>query len=211
MCTNWTLETIQFLPGNDADDPDKAFNFSIPFLDLQMPDLRQTGPKENEDNRFFIHRCPRILALGMLLFQICCSSPFQANISRGFSAMAVNTDCAKFCNANKPGQGWPNLDLDKSSVRAYSNIVSECFPLNNGSDFEGTLLDPSLDVAKRRALLRKKVVVPLHGLLKGMELFDEDETIKSAVGQPESNTGSKRRVHVSYDLVYDWFSLTNFV
>jgi hypothetical protein len=177
MRTNWDLRTIQFLPEEDTGDSDLAFNPCVPFLDLQTPDSLPTAPKELEGKYGYIHKHPRILILGLLLFQICSELPYETKISAQFSPISVNQDCSYFHTSKKQGT-WPALDLNSYYVNAYKNIVAECFPAPYTSNFEGTLLDPKLDVPARRALLRKKVVVPLHGLLKGMELFDQDDNIR---------------------------------
>lgn len=179
MRTNWDLRTIQFLPEEDIGDSDLAFNPYVPFLDLQTPDSLPTAPKEFEGGGGYIHQHPRILILGLLLFQICSESPYETKISAEFSPRSVNHDCVHF-NRLMTGGKWPALGLNSCYAKAYKNIVAECFPACYTSDVEGTLLDRKLDIPARRALLRKKVVVPLHGLLKGMELFDQDDKIRPA-------------------------------
>ncbi|KAI9765368.1 MAG: Ras GTPase ras2 [Geoglossum simile] len=179
MRTNWNLKTIQFLPEEDTGDSDLAFDPYVPFLDLQTPDSVPTAPKEFEGEYGYVHRHPRILILGLLLFQICSRLPYEAKISAQFSPISVNQDCLHFHTSKKQGT-WPAPDLNNYNVNAYKNIVAEYFPAPNISNFEGTLLDWELDVPARRALLRKKVAVPLHGLLKGMELFDQEDNIRPA-------------------------------
>ncbi|KAF2148360.1 subtilisin-like protein [Myriangium duriaei CBS 260.36] len=173
--TNWSLETIHFLP-EDRGGLDLTFNPYAPFLDLHTSDQPATVPQELKDASHYVHRHPQILVLGLLLFQICNDIPYETEISKAFSPIAVNRDCAHFFKRKRQGS-WPALDLDSYYVNTYKNTVAECFPAQNTSNFEGTLLDPELNHHDRRALLRDKVVLPLHGLLQGMQVLDQDENI----------------------------------
>jgi hypothetical protein len=155
----WTHNDVWFMSNGGDNPPCKAY-MELPFQDGQerLPEYEKAG---------LIHKCPRILAVGILLLEIGLARPMEGRHhpepNDRYFVRKTNEDHASATRQLEElkGVSWKGY----CSKRLFDSAVGNCLNGKNFSPGQGGSPGCST-IAERRAAFYEKVVEPL-GLLAG--------------------------------------------
>lgn len=175
MNTPWSTESIHFMreqPSSTSDgfDPPEI-NPADPYFAFGFDNSTNDASLEYYDSWYVLHQYPRILALGVLLVEICRG---RSRKSRVFEAKTleekINNDYTSSWEAIK-SSSWPDLKFRNSAARdTYRAVAEVCLSKE--------ILGNAEDIEERRNILRKRVVCPLGRLLEDIGLIDQSGLVK---------------------------------
>lgn len=180
MQVGWTLNRIHFMfekPDEyDTISTDHKVNLSNPYLAFKFGDKTEEIGMEFFDG-CVVHNYPRVLALGILLVEICRKSRGYEERSYETTEQAINTYSLRGRKLRE-NSNWPELDLHKVLTKRFKDAVVACFD----PDIFKTSTLPDMDhpetgIEERRAILYERVVWPLGQLLIDARLADESGRI----------------------------------
>ncbi|KAK0738076.1 hypothetical protein B0T18DRAFT_421203 [Schizothecium vesticola] len=155
----WTHHDVWFMSNGGDNPPCKAY-MELPLQDIQeeLQEYEKAG---------LIHKCPRILAVGVLLLEIGLARPMEGchhpKPNDRYFVRKTNEDHASATRQldELKGVSWKGY----CSKRLFDSAVGNCLNGKNFSPGQGGNLGCST-IAERRAAFYEKVVEPL-GLLAG--------------------------------------------
>ncbi|KAF2873107.1 peptidase S8/S53 domain-containing protein [Massariosphaeria phaeospora] len=180
MRMHWATETIHFMReyrlNPDGDMDQEKIDPSSPFFAFAAPETGQNEYSEHCQSYSVLHRYPRILALGIMLVEICLTKPRQTH-GAAYSDAQLNTDFTTYQEVAK-STNWPGLDVRNEEIRnKYRAAAQSC-------------LDPKLfhvphqknsrenDVQIRRDILYKRVIFPLEQLCAEMGIINQPDMVE---------------------------------
>jgi hypothetical protein len=198
MKVRWTAESIQLFPEKEDEDGDPeergidwAPYFALPYDDSSHGLCAERLPRGD-----IIHRYPRVLALGTLLYELGrnrtkAKAPSQAATTSASPveppplARILNDEMRRIQVQVYKNQ-WPAIDLkDTETLERYRLIVLDCasedlFTPSPPEDSRKSLeeLEEGLTIEERRAILFQKVVLPLKKLVQKTGWVDQDGKIQ---------------------------------
>lgn len=197
MRIRWTTESIQLFQDmeskeEDDDDDDERGVHWAPYYAFSFEEVMEGDSVERLPPGQFIHRYPRVLALGALLYELALkrspnkqirslaeSSP-TSSVEPATLERAIN-DTAGRVRRGVERKKWPDIGLNHTeSLEKYRIIVERCAseslfrPQPNQLSNEAAVvltktsleLEEELHIEERRAMLYEKVVLPLKELLQ---------------------------------------------
>lgn len=211
MSARWTTETIQlFREREDEDDDDEPGFHWAPYHTFSFEQLVERDSVERLPPGQFLHRYPRVLALGAILYELgrkrrqrkqirslATTSP-TSPVEPPTPEKIIN-DTASAVRKGVKNRNWPDIKLKNiQTLEDYRVIVANCVSENffrpdpkEKSQKMPEELEEELTVEERRAILFKKVVAPLKEVVQTTGWVDESGNIrphhvKGAVAQPRS-------------------------
>ncbi|KAL7797031.1 hypothetical protein V8C43DRAFT_277981 [Trichoderma afarasin] len=201
MNIRWTTRSIQlFREKEDEDDDNEPGVDWAPYYDFSSVPMAAEDSKEQLPPGQFLHRYPRVLALGAILYELGQKKrgqkPTKASALRSPTdptnpptiEKRVNDAVSKI-RKRVQNKGWPDIGLkDIQVMEDYRAIVANCVskdlfkldlketPPNSWSQyFLGTTeeLEEVLTVSERRAIIFKKIVAPLKEMVQSAGLADQ--------------------------------------
>ncbi|KAI1286602.1 hypothetical protein F5Y03DRAFT_405879 [Xylaria venustula] len=189
----WTTESIQFFRERVGDDEDELDVDWTPYYAFSSDRIAEENSMERLPPGQLLHRYPLVLALGAILYELgrirrpgkqkILISPLEPPTLE----KKVNDIASKIRRLCKE----PLLDIglrDTQTLADYRMIVENCgsenfFRPNLQEDLQETPeeLEDKLTVEERRAILFKKVVVPLKRMVQTAGWVDESDIIRSHV------------------------------
>lgn len=208
MRVSWTTRSIQLFrerAGDDADDVDDEPGVDLaPYYAFSLEQMAEGDAVERLPPGQFLHRYPRVLALGAILYELgqkkrgrkqtkslAPVSPTSPTKPPTPEKM-INDTVFKIRKGVK-SKKWPDIDLNMQTLEDYRIIVADCVsetffrpdPKETSTnsakqDLQKTAeeLEEELTVAERRAILFKKVVGPLKEVVQTTGWVDESGNIR---------------------------------
>ncbi|KAF5701633.1 peptidase S8 subtilisin kexin sedolisin [Fusarium globosum] len=203
MGVRWTTETIQLFRerGDDDEDEDVAGIHWAPYYTFSFAGPAEPDSVERLPLGQFLHRYPRVLALGAILYDLgwgrrgttpaIRTSPAEpATLER-----IINDTTSRvrrgIRNGKRPDIGLRNIQ----ALEDYRLVVANCLSENlfTPNRMPGVLKSPEeleeeLTIEERRAILFRKVIVPLKKVVQATGWVDEfgnirGNRVKSAMAQ----------------------------
>ncbi|KAI1827032.1 hypothetical protein F4861DRAFT_551842 [Xylaria intraflava] len=209
MSLRWTTETIQLFQEREGDDDDSDSGHCVdwtPYYAFAFDGVADRDSMERLQPGQFLHRYPRILALGAMLYDLGRKShlsPSQRihSPSESYSSLRESPTLENRINrmvstirVGLKKRHWPDIKMRNiQALEDYRSIVENCVseslfrpnleekPRNNlMQDLQKTPgeLEEELTVQDRRAILFKKVVAPLQQMLQSTGWVDESGNIR---------------------------------
>ncbi len=192
MKARWSVNSIHFVKEKDLDIPGGIYACKPCFaVQFQVP----TNDIEEISDGFVVHKYPRLLALGNLLFNIGRqrSLPNHTGSSPDNMIQQINDDYARATWSLKRDNNWPYLGTfhDTSIQKRYREITNACFdkklfmPDQSATSQSSQIKNECRnlhDAENRRAILYKQIVAPLGGLLEDLgwkEALDEIDPMEA--------------------------------
>ncbi|KAF4454857.1 hypothetical protein F53441_2727 [Fusarium austroafricanum] len=209
MSVRWTTDNIQlFREKEEEDEENDGFSVHwVPYYTFSFGQLAETGSVERLPRHGqFLHRYPRVLALGAILYDIGLPRPRStANVSGstteppGLEKM-INDITARVRKGverhrsqmrKKRGRSWPDIGLkDIQTLEDYRGIVENCvsedlfrLDLEHGLQRTPEALEEELTIEERRAILFKRIVEPLKKVVQTSGWVDEFGNILPCHGE----------------------------
>lgn len=201
MGVSWTTKSIQlFREGVDADNDDEPGVDWAPYYAFSLEQMVERGSVERLPRGQFLHRYPRILALGAILYELAQKNRWGKQAVSSAPASSTNrselptlektiNDISFKIHNGVHDEEWPSIDLKNiQTLEDYRAIVTNCASedffrpdpeeksLNSAkSCLQKTVeeAEEELTVAERRAILFKKVVAPLKEIVQTTGWVDE--------------------------------------
>lgn len=175
MNTPWSTESIHFMREQPSSTSDgfhlPEINPADPYFAFGFENSTNDASLEHYDSWYVLHQYPRILALGVLLVEICRG---RSRKNRVFEAKTleekINNDYTSSWEAIK-SSSWPDLKFRNSTARdTYRAVAEVCLSKE--------IFGNTGDIEERRNILRKRVVCPLGKLLEDIGLIDQSGLVK---------------------------------
>ncbi|KAH8750662.1 peptidase S8/S53, subtilisin/kexin/sedolisin [Hyaloscypha finlandica] len=226
MSVWWTPESIHLFrerETEEVDDEEPGVDWA-PYYAFSSKQPQGEHCEERLKHGYFIHRYPRVLALGLLLYEIGRKRRRGSRTTISPTAPVEFPTIAKIINATSHkiniGMGkkeWPDIKLhDPEALANYQLVVKNCVDpsffkpiLQKGSLKTPEELEEELTIEERRAILYRKVVEPLKKLVQSAGWVDESGSIerrhvKGAAARKKEepisqNTGSAKLLHPPQD------------
>lgn len=181
MRTKWTTETIHFMReyrlDPDKDEDQEKIDPLSPFLAFLHIGNDQNELKERCQTFSVLHRYPRILALGIMLVEICRKKPKKAASELRSYEDQINTDFTIY-NEIARSTNWPSLGVRNEEIRnRYRAVVQSCLDPKR-FHISASMTTGQSDVDLRRDILYKNVVFPLEQLCAELEIIDQPEVVE---------------------------------
>ncbi|KAF7552213.1 hypothetical protein G7Z17_g4462 [Cylindrodendrum hubeiense] len=203
MSVRWTTESIQLLQEREGDeededeeDDDERSVHWAPYFAFSFNKLMEGESAERLPPGQFIHRYPRVLALGELLYELGLKRPSKKQ-TKSITAPPhttpvepatlekITNDTAVRIRRGVERRKWPDIGLTNTeSLEKYRIIVANCvseslFRQRPAEDSKKTLLEleDAMDIEERRAMLFSKVIFPLKELLRDTGWINESGNI----------------------------------
>ncbi|KAL7939067.1 hypothetical protein V8C35DRAFT_285615 [Trichoderma chlorosporum] len=206
MSVCWNTKSIQlFREREDDDDDDEPRIDWAPYYAFSLDQMTEGNSVERLRPGQFLHRYPRVLALGAILYELGQKKHWKKKGTSSVSASCTNhiepPTLEKIINdtSHKILKGvrkeeWPYIDLrDTQTLEDYRMIVESCAseyffrpdpkeksPNSPEQCPQKTAeeIEEELTVAERRAILFRKVVAPLKKLVQTIGWVDESGNIQ---------------------------------
>jgi hypothetical protein len=181
MRIRWSTESIHFMreyrldPDKDIDQ--EKIDPSSPFFAFQPMEIDRNESTEHCQTFSVLHRYPRVLALGIMLVEICRKKPKKAAYEPRSLEAHINTDFTIY-NEVAGSTHWPALDVRNDEIRnRYRAVVQSCL---NPKVFHvsASMATSHSDVDIRRDILYKHVVFPLEQLWSELGIIDQPEVVE---------------------------------
>lgn len=191
MKTPWSTDCIHFMWERPVSDKTRqTIDPGYPYLAFALDsEAAGDGAVEYCTEHSVYHRYPLVLALGVILIEICHhTSPTQLAHDETLEAK-INTDFF-YGQDIIESESWPDLDLNIKAKKIYKNVVKACL---NHELFTQTAVE---DVKSRREILWKVAVYPLARLAANMGwLWLENGSIRrvDAESIPGRTTATKEK------------------
>jgi len=190
MDVRWTTETVHFFRERSHDADDEYNNGGCllegsPYFALSARKDDSLLSAEYLPTEYVVHRYPRVLALGTLLFEI------GGRKHRKSTTRQENPEIETFeekisyylndIRSALRRKTWPKLGLQEEVQQTYRIIVNNC---SDPKFFETAQTELSaqeseaLTIEERRAILYRRVVYPLKMLLQKLEWIDKSGNIR---------------------------------
>lgn len=206
MGVRWTTKSIQlFREREDDDDDDEPGVDWAPYYAFSLEQMTEKDSVERLPPGQFLHRYPRVLALGAILYELGQKKRWENQATS--LGLASSTDLVepptleRIINdtSSKVRKGvqkkkWPDISLKNTqTLEEYRVIVANCASENffrpdlrekSPNSQEQSLqkteeeLEEELTIAERRAILFKKVVAPLKAMVQTTGWVDESGNIQ---------------------------------
>lgn len=166
----WTTGNIHFMmEERDDDRPEKLeFNPALPYFAFASHGYNADSISESITDRVN-HRYPRILALGVILVELCRERPLRRTHRNNTLAAIVNNSLLLSLRTISNDAYWPHLDLNAAYRIDFKKAVSVCFDHEKLDHISNSSENPA---QKRRDLLWSEVVSPLHNICRILRLID---------------------------------------
>ncbi|KAK4169925.1 hypothetical protein QBC43DRAFT_306849 [Cladorrhinum sp. PSN259] len=207
MASRWTAESVHFFrrgQGNDEGDEDSlsdSFLEESPYFSLTQTDNAPLLADYLETGGY-LHRYPRLLALGAILVEIGRQKRMKgANRTKvsWFNSVEETNQCFYNIKRALDSARWPELDLQEEARKVYRTVVEDC---SNPKIFQN-LINPlerqdGLTVDERRAIIYRKIVLPLRNLLEKFEWVDKSgQVLDSNLREGPSSRGTATLLNTS--------------
>lgn len=194
MKARWSVNSIHFVKEEDLDIPGGIYACKPCFaVQFQPP----TNDAEEIPDGVVVHKYPRLLALGILLFNIGRqqSLPNHTGSSPDNMIQQINDDYARATCSLKRDNDWPYLGaIQHTSIqKRYREITNACFdkklfmPDRSATSQSSQIKKECRnlhDAENRRAILYKQIVAPLGGLLEDLGWKEALEEIDPMEARP---------------------------
>ncbi|KAI5460318.1 hypothetical protein BGZ63DRAFT_424828 [Mariannaea sp. PMI_226] len=187
MKTPWTTESVHFMREGRRDDArSEEINPASPCFAFSTLMSEKLEPPEYCDGYSVLHRYPRVLALGVLLVDICRKCPLDSLERAPIIEQQLNDDFTR-CADIIDDHSWPDLDLrNEDAISTYRDAVRKC--LDPKLFHVPELAEKGLDqmgMKKRRDALYTYVVLPLETLCTDLAIIDKiDQIGKLSYSEP---------------------------
>ncbi|KAK3935255.1 hypothetical protein QBC46DRAFT_358388 [Diplogelasinospora grovesii] len=206
MSVGWTTRSIQlFRERGDEDDDDEPGVDWAPYYAFSFEQMVERDSVERLPPGQFLHRYPRVLALGAILYELGRKKRQEEQIrfpnpaSRPGSVEPptpekIINDTTSTVRKGVENKKWPDIKLKNiQALETYRVIVANCVsenifrpdpkeklpnPSKQGLQQTAEELEEELTVAERRAILFKKVVAPLKEVVQATGWVDESGNIR---------------------------------
>jgi hypothetical protein len=150
--------------------PAPKIRFYAPYSMLRVSDQKDDTICEYLENLCLTHNYPLVLALGILLVEICrIGSKRQPDVDSKSLIRRTNDEHTQYYHIVNEDPFWPDLGLNTDAKTIYKKVASRCL------DNDIFCLAPS--VGERRDVIFKEIVSPLQKLLTDMKWLDESGKI----------------------------------
>ncbi|EJP63535.1 Peptidase S8/S53, subtilisin/kexin/sedolisin [Beauveria bassiana ARSEF 2860] len=217
----WTTESIHLFEEKEREeeDDDESENDEggrersvdwAPYYAFPFEDMREVETVERLPLGKFIHRYPHVLALGLLLYELGLKRRSKKRIKPGEPATTPEkriNDNAKRIRTGVTSDKWPNIGLKHpESLEKYRIIVANCAsesvfrpPTTEDATKTPLQMEEELHIEERRAMLYRKVVVPLKELLRDAGWINESGNIARQL--VKGDNAMSKKCHISKDSV----------
>ncbi|KAM0259126.1 hypothetical protein ACHAQJ_003497 [Trichoderma viride] len=206
MSVCWTTRSIQlFREREDEDDEDEAGVDWAPYYAFSLEQMTERDSVERLPPGQFLHRYPRVLALGAILYELGQKKRWEKQATSSGPASSTNhiepptlekiiNDTSSKIRKGVQKKRWPDISLKNvQTLEEYRVIVANCAsenffrldpkekpPNSSEKSLQKTAeeLEEELTVAERRAILFKKVVAPLKEMVQTTGWVDESGNIQ---------------------------------
>jgi hypothetical protein len=174
----WTTDNIHFMIEKREDDMPEtlAINSALPYFAFSDGDRSKYSISESVDCSVF-HRFPRILALGVILVELCRREARHPTSDNDTLERFINNNYTYSSRTIKKDYSWPHLDLDAIYKAYFKDAVAVCFDWEKLDRVSGHTPDPVPGLHARRDLLWTDVVSPLQRICRIMNLIDDTGAI----------------------------------
>ncbi|PON29542.1 hypothetical protein TGAM01_v201791 [Trichoderma gamsii] len=197
---SWTTRSIQlFREREDDEDDDEPGVDWAPYYAFSLEQMTERDSVERLPPGQFLHRYPRVLALGAILYEL--------GQKKRWESQATSLGLASSTNHIDPPTLERIINDTSSKIRKgeYRVIVANCASENffrpdlkektpdspeQGLQKTVEELEQELTIAERRAILFKKVVAPLKAMVQTTGWVDESGNIQR-VSMKGATTGLK--------------------
>ncbi|KAK1252718.1 hypothetical protein MKX08_003905 [Trichoderma sp. CBMAI-0020] len=206
MGVSWTTRSIQlFREREDDDDDDEPGVDWAPYYAFSLEQMTERDSVERLPRGQFLHRYPRVLALGAMLYELGQKKSWKnqaaslepasstSHIEPPTLERIINDTASKIRKGVQKGE-WPHISLKNTqTLEEYRVIVANCASENFfRSDLKEKLpnspeqalqktaeeLEAELTIAERRAILFKKVVAPLKEMVRTAGWVDKSGNVR---------------------------------
>lgn len=198
MKAPWTTDSVHFMQEDSQDGGHQwEINPGIPCFAFSPLTAEQLEFTEYCDKRSVLHRYPRVLALAVLLVEICREQPKRITEARSIEER-INNDFVR-CNEIIDSNFWPNLDLrNPEAIQTYKNSVRNCLdpklfhiPVRTRSSINAA-------IKKRRNALYTYVVLPLATMCADLGIIDKRDDIgRLAYSEPNATQSLEPQLLIS--------------
>lgn len=217
MRIRWTTESIQLFQEReseetDDDDKDERGVHWAPYYAFSFEEIMEGDSVERLPLGKFIHRYPRVLALGALLYELglkrCPKKGAWSTASvpptEPATVERVTNNIAGRIRRGVKHKKWPDIGLKHpESLEKYRIIVANCAseslfrPKPTENSKTSLELEEELHIDERRAMIYSKVVFPLKELLQDIGWVNESghiprQCIKGNAAMPREDTVSQK-------------------
>ncbi|UKZ60436.1 uncharacterized protein TrAtP1_001717 [Trichoderma atroviride] len=202
MGVSWTTRSIQLFREreDDDDDDDEPGVDWAPYYAFSLEQMAERDSVERLPPGQFLHRYPRVLALGAILYELGQKKSWERQAASLEPASSTNNiepptleriinDTSSKIRKGVQKKKWPDISLKNTqTLEEYRVIVANCASENffrpglkekSPNSPEQSLqktaeeLEEELTIAERRAILFKKVVAPLKEMVRTTGWVDE--------------------------------------
>lgn len=206
MGVSWTTRSIQlFREREDDEDDDEPGVDWAPYYAFSLEQMTERDSVERLPPGQFLHRYPRVLALGAILYELGQKKRWENQATSLGLASSTNhiepptleriiNDTSSKIRKGVQRKKWPDINLKNTqTLEEYRVIVANCASENffrpdlkekSPNSPEQTIqttaeeLEEELTIAERRAILFKKVVAPLKAMVQTTGWVDESGNIQ---------------------------------
>lgn len=198
MNAPWTTDSVHFVQEQRFDPNDDVYRRQIdptnPFIAFSPSLSEKEVLAEHLLNRYYphvFHRYPRILALGVMLVDLCHTGSMSATTEAMPLETQMNFDWRR-CNDIIKIKNWPKWDIhNDGAAQIYKEAVQKCLNpklFHVPSSKQGP--DPA-GVKRRRNALYTYVFLPLETLCTDLGILDNPDDI-GCLEHLESNEEATR-------------------
>ncbi|GIZ49966.1 hypothetical protein CKM354_001298200 [Cercospora kikuchii] len=174
------VERIHFLP-EGTDSSESLFRPIRPYITIDRDTFESEQEKEFLDGFGLPHRFPKILALGVVMVQICEGSFDQTNLS--YEGRTI-TNYLLQAKRLLRSEHWPTLDFVNGQVRqAIRKAIQACFD-RSLSDYAQGRESTQL----RKDFVRENIVLPLRTIAPHLNFVCKGDTAELLPTLPTSTT-----------------------
>ncbi|OBS26151.1 hypothetical protein FPOA_00094 [Fusarium poae] len=189
MSVRWTTENIQLFQKEqgDGDEDDESSIHWAPYYTFSFEHPAEPGSMERLPRDGVLHRYPRVLALGAILYELGLPRGKKSKVSTERSDESPTLEGKINMVTNRvrkgvTGENWPDIGLRDTQTRAnYRVIVENCASkdLFRPSGQDPDALEEELTIDKRRTILFEAVVEPLKRIAQDCDWVDDKGNIRS--------------------------------
>lgn len=191
MKAPWTIESVHFMRENKYDEDEDVDREEIdpanPCFAFRPLVSEQAEPTEYFESFSVLHRYPRVLALGVLLVDICRKKALNATAKASSLEEQINSDFTRY-NEIVRSNHWPDLDVRHGdAIRTYKDAVCKCLDPRLFHIPSSTKRPNQAGIQKRRNALYTYVVLPLEILCADFGIIDKTDDIgRLAYSEPSA-------------------------
>lgn len=179
MKAPWTTESVHFMwETKHATDEDSVpkIGLASPCFAFMPPILEQAKAMEHCESSSVLHRYPKVLALGILLVDICRKTVPNRDTNASPLEEQINDDFMKY-NDIVRNTSWPDLDVQhKDAIRTYKDAVCKCLDPKH-FHIPSSTKTPDQGIKRRRNALYTHVVLPLETLCADFGIIDKSDSL----------------------------------